>query len=76
MLAQGDIQQHEQDAILGPLASYEAKQRGQYRYHLLVKVTDGTAGRTLVRRTHELMTKGKPHRRLKFGVNVDPLDVT
>lgn len=76
MLAQGDIQQHEQDAILGPLASYEAKQRGQYRYHLLVKVSDGTAGRTLVRRTHELMTKGKPHRRLKFGVNVDPLDVT
>ena len=76
LIAQGDTQRHEQDAILGPLASHGAKPRGLSRYHLLVKVSDGAAGRTLVRRTLELMTKGKSHRRLKFGVNVDPLDVT
>jgi len=74
MIAQGDMQRHQQDAILGPLASHGAKPRGQSRYHLLVKVADGAASRTLVRRTLELMTKARPHRRLKFGVNVEPLD--
>ncbi|MDE0405099.1 MAG: primosomal protein N' [Nitrospira sp.] len=76
MIVQGEIQRDEQDAILGPLAAYGAKPRGQCRYHLLVKIADGTAGRTLVRRTLESMTKGKTHRSLKFGGNVDPLDVT
>lgn len=76
MIAQGEMQQGEQDAILGPLAAYGAKPRGQCRYHLLVKVADGSAGRTLIRRTLELMIQGKAHRRMKFGVNVDPLDVT
>jgi len=76
MIARGDTQRHEQDAILGPLASHGAKPRGLSRYHLLVKVADGAAGRTLVRRTLKLMIKGKSNRRLKFGVNVDPLDVT
>ena len=75
MIAQGAMQRHEQDAILGPLASHGAKPRGLSRYHLLVKVADGTAGRTLVRQTLELMTQGKAHRRLKFGVNVDPLEI-
>lgn len=75
LIAQGDTQRHEQDAILGPLASHGAKPRGLSRYHLLVKVADGAAGRNLVRRTLELMTKGKSHRRLKFGVNVDPLEI-
>ena len=75
MIAQGDRQRHEQDAILGPLASHGAKPRGLSRYHLLVKVADGAAGRTLVRQTLELMTKGKTYRQVKFGVNVDPLDV-
>ncbi len=76
MIVQGEMQQSEQDAILGPLAAYGAQPRGLSRYHLLVKVADGTAGRTLVRRTLELMIQGKAHRRIKFGVNVDPLDVT
>lgn len=76
MIVQGEMQQGEQDAILGPLAAYGAKPRGQCRYHLLVKVTDGSAGRILIRRTLELMIQGKAHRRMKFGVNVDPLDVT
>ena len=76
VIARGDAQRHEQDSILGPLASPGAKPRGQSRYHLLVKVADGAAGRTLVRQTLELMTKGKMYRRVKFGVNVDPLDVT
>lgn len=75
LIAQGDMQRHEQDAILGPLASHGAKPRGLSRYHLLVKVADGSAGRTLVRQTLELMTQGKAHRRLKFGVNVDPLEI-
>jgi len=74
MIARGEMKRDEQDAILGPLASQGARPRGQYRYHLLVKVADGTAGRTLVRRTLELMTGENPSRRLKFGVNVDPLD--
>ncbi len=76
MIAQGDAQRHQQDAILGPLASHGAKPRGPSRYHLLVKMAEGDAGRTLVRRTLELMTRGNLSRRLKFGVNVDPLDVT
>lgn len=76
MIAQGDMQRHQQDAILGPLASHGANRRGQCRYHLLVKVADGTAGRTLVRRTLKLMTREKSHRGIKFDVNVDPLDVT
>jgi len=75
MIARGDTQRHEQDAILGPLASHGAKPRGLSHYHLLVKVADGTAGRTLVQRTLELMTREKAYRRLKFVVNVDPLDV-
>ena len=76
MIAQGDIHGHQQDAIMGPLASYGPKPRGLSRYHLLVKVADGAAGRALVRRTIELMVRETSHRRLKFGVNVDPLDVT
>ena len=75
MIAQGEMQQGEQDAILGPLAAYGAQPRGASRYHLLVKVADGTAGRTLVRRTLELMTKEKTDRRIKCGVNVDPVDL-
>ncbi len=75
MIAQGDMQRHEQDAILGPIAAYGFKPRGLSRYHLLVKVADGAAGRTLVRQTLGLMTGEKTYRRMKFGVNVDPLDV-
>ena len=75
MIVRGEMKRDEQDAILGPLASPGAKPRGLSRYHLLVKVADGTAGRTLVRRTLELMTKKETYRRMKFGVNVDPLDV-
>lgn len=76
MIVEGEMQQGEQDAILGPLAAYGAQPRRLSRYHLLVKIADGTAGRTLVRQTLALMTKGKINRRIKFGVNVDPLDVT
>ena len=75
MIAQGDIQRHQQDAILGPLASHGTTPRGKRRYHLLVKVADGAAGRTLVRQTLELMIKRKSYRCLKFGVNVDPLEI-
>ena len=76
MIARGDMPRRDQDAILGPLASHGAKPRGLSRYHLLVKVADGTAGRTLVRQTLESMTKGKPNRRIKFGVNVDPMELS
>ena len=76
MIAQGEMQRGEQSAILGPLAAYGAQPRRLSRYHLLVKVADGTAGRTLVRRTLESMTKGKPNRRIKFGVNVDPMELS
>ncbi len=75
MIAQGEMQQGEQDAVLGPLAAYGAQPRGLSRYHLLVKVADGTAGRTLVRRTLELMNQGPTTRRMKFGVNVDPIEL-
>ncbi len=75
MIAQGEMQQGEQDAVLGPLAAYGAQPRGLSRYHLLVKVADGTAGRTLVRRTLELMNQGPTNRRMKFGVNVDPIEL-
>ena len=76
MIARGETQPYEHDAILGPLASHGPKTRGLSRYHLLVKVTDGAAGRTLVRRTFEQMTREKTCRQVNFGVNVDPLDVT
>ena len=75
MIARGEIQQHEHDAILGPLASHGPKPRGLSRYHLLVKVTDGAVGRALVRQTLESMTKGETYRRMKFAVNVDPLEI-
>ena len=75
MIARGEMQQGEQSAILGPLATYGAQPRRLSRYQLLVKVADGTAGRSLVRRTLESMTKGKSHRRLKFRVNVDPIEL-
>ena len=75
MIARGEMKRDEQDAILGPLASPGAKPRGLSRYHLLVKVADDAAGRTLVRRTLELMTQKKTYRRMKFGVNVDPLEI-
>ena len=75
MIARGEMKRDEQDAILGPLASPEAKPRGRFRYHLLVKVADDAAGRILVRRTLELMTQKKTYRRMKFGVNVDPVEI-
>ena len=75
MIAQGEMQQGEQDAILGPLASHGARPRGLFRYQLLVKVTDGNARRTLVRRTLELMNQGQTNRSIKFGVNVDPIEL-
>ncbi len=75
MIARGEMQRHEQDAILGPLASHGPKTRGLSRYHLLVKFKDGIAARNLVRQTLDRMTKEEPSRRMKFGVNVDPLDV-
>ena len=76
MIAQGEMQQGEQSTILGPLAAYGAQPRRLSRYQLLVKVADGAAGRILVRRTLELMPQRQTNRRIKFGVNVDPLDVT
>ena len=76
MIAQGEMQQGEQSAILGPLAAYGAQPRRLSRYQLLVKVADGNAGRSLVRRTLKLMPQGQTNRRIKCGVNVDPLDVT
>ena len=76
MIVQGEMQQDEHDAILGPLAAYGAKPRRLSRYQLLVKVADGIAGRSLVRRTLKLMPQGQTNRRIKCGVNVDPLDVT
>ena len=75
MIAQGEMQQGEQSAILGPLATYGAQPRRLSRYQLLVKVADGTAGRILVRRTLESMNQGQTNRRLKFRVNVDPIEL-
>ena len=75
MIAQGEIQQGEQSAILGPLAAYGAQPRRLSRYQLLVKVADGTAGRSLVRRTLKLMPQGQTNRRIKCGVNVDPVEL-
>ena len=75
MIARGEMKRDEQDAILGPLASPGTKPRERSRYHLLVKVADDAAGRTLVRRTLELMTQKKTYRHMKFGVNVDPLEI-
>ena len=75
MIARGEMQQGEQSAILGPLATYGAQPRRLSRYQLLVKVADGTAGRSLVRRTLKLMPQGQTNRRLKFRVNVDPIEL-
>ena len=75
MIAQGEMQQGEQSAILGPLAAYGAQPRRLSRYQLLVKVADGTAGRSLVRRTLESMPQGQTNRRIKYGVNVDPVEL-
>ncbi len=75
MIAGGETEQLQHDAILGPLPSHGPKPRGLHRYHLLVKFMDGTAGRTLVRRTLAPMTQQRIARRVRLGVNVDPWDV-
>ncbi len=75
MIAGGKTEQPHQEAILGPLASRGPRVRGLHRHHLLIKLKDGVAGRTLVRRTLEQMTHMPVARHVRFGVNVDPSEV-
>ena len=75
MISQGDTTPQEHDAVLGPLLSRGPTSPKRQRYHLLLKFKDGPAARTLVRHTLEQMTREKTYRQVKFGVNVDPLDV-
>ena len=75
-VSQGNATPQEHDAILGPLPSRGPTSPKRQRYHLLLKFKDGIAARTLVRHTLEQMTREKTYRHVKFGVNVDPLDVT
>ncbi len=75
MIARGETDQPRHEAILGPLASHGPGPRGVHRRHLLVKFNDGIAGRILVRRTLERMTRAPIARRVRFDVNVDPSEV-
>lgn len=61
--------------VLGPVPAPVARLRGQYRWRLLVKTTEGAEARELVRRTLEDLSRLVRRRTLKFEVDVDPVDL-
>ncbi|HSE58942.1 MAG TPA: primosomal protein N' [Nitrospiraceae bacterium] len=61
--------------VLGPVPAPVARLRGQYRWRVLVKTTEGAEARELVRRTLGDLSHMARHRTLKFEVDVDPVDL-
>jgi len=62
-------------AVLGPIPASVERVRGRHRWQILVKSPDGEQARQRVRATLETMEAGKESRRLKFDVDVDPLEM-
>ncbi len=61
--------------VLGPIPASVERVRGRHRWQILVKSPDGEQARQRVRATLETMEAGKESRRLKFDVDVDPLEM-
>lgn len=64
-----------QIAVLGPIPASVERVRGRHRWQILVKSPDGDSARRSVQATLEKMEGGKEHRRLKFDVDVDPVEL-
>lgn len=61
--------------VLGPIPASVERVRGRHRWQILVKSPDGEQARQRVRATLDTMEAGKESRRLKFDVDVDPLEM-
>jgi primosomal protein N' (replication factor Y) len=64
-----------QITVLGPIPASVERVRGRHRWQILVKSPDGDSARQSVKATLEKMEEGKEHRRLKFDVDVDPIEL-
>jgi len=64
-----------QISVLGPIPASVERLRGRHRWQVLVKSPDGEEARRSVRATLAAMEAGKEARRLKFDVNVDPVEI-
>jgi len=64
-----------QITVLGPIPATVERIRGRHRWQILVKSPDGDSARQSVKATLEPIEAGKEHRKLKFDVNVDPMEV-
>jgi primosomal protein N' (replication factor Y) len=64
-----------QVSVLGPIPASVERVRGRHRWQILVKSPDGESARQSVKATLEKMEEGKEHRRLKFDVDVDPIEL-
>ncbi len=64
-----------QIAVLGPIPASVERVRGRHRWQILVKSPDGDSAQRSVQATLEKMEGGKESRRLKFDVDVDPLEM-
>jgi|CXWL01.1.fsa_nt_gi primosomal protein N' (replication factor Y) len=60
--------------ILGPVPAPLHRFRGRYRWQILVKAQDGTAGRGIIRSTLLQMETDIRLRGVKFEVDVDPVE--
>jgi primosomal protein N' (replication factor Y) len=61
--------------VLGPIPASVERVRGRHRWQILVKSADGDAARRSVQATLGKMEAATEHRRLKFDVDVDPVEL-
>jgi primosomal protein N' (replication factor Y) len=62
-------------SVLGPIPATVARIRGRYRWHILVKASNGDRARRCVKETLAQM-EASTHRDIKFDVDVDPITFT
>jgi len=62
--------------ILGPVPAQHAQLRGRHRYQLLVKAVSAETARQAVKGTLDDMERQRGKDRLRFDVDVDPLEMT
>lgn len=66
---------HNGFSILGPLSSHTRRRRLMYRETILFKTQDLQKIGPSIRRTYDTLASNKSYKGLKFGMNVDPMDV-
>jgi primosomal protein N' (replication factor Y) len=64
-----------QVSVLGPIPASVERVRGRHRWQILVKSPEGDYARRSVQATLDKMEGGREHRRLKFDVDVDPVEL-